>query len=310
MQIIKAVDSLIASPGSILTYTIQVKNLDNYDHENVLVKDGIPLYTTYVQGSADNNGVYSSTYNQIEWEIDRLKAGTTIELSYETQIDADTPDLTEIRNTAKISLPIIVYSNLVITKVKVEAKPKLEIIKQVDKATAFAADTLHYTLTVSNNGDAKAYGVEVFDNIPEFTSYLLGSATNGTYDANFNRIDWYIQYLWPGESVDLNFSAIIDSDTPVHTVITNIGTIIQESGNISDTVETTIILPPAPKLNIIKEVDKSTAYAGDTLSYTLTASNTGDVAAENIELVDNIPEFTAYIPVSYTHLTLPTSDLV
>jgi len=204
LKIVKAVDSAIAAPGSILTYTIRVKNDGEKDVENVLVKDGVPIYTTYVQGSATHNGVYSSTYNKIAWEIDLLGAGTTIEVSYKVQIDPGTPNLTLIRNTAKIALPEIIYSNLVITKVKIEAKPKLEIIKQVDK-------------------------------------YLLGSMSGGTYDADFNRLRWYIQYLWPGESVDLSFSAVIDSDAPGHAQITNIGTIIQENGDISDTVKTTVL---------------------------------------------------------------------
>jgi len=300
LKIVKAVDSAIAAPGSILTYTIRVKNDGEKDVENVLVKDGVPIYTTYVQGSATHNGVYSSTYNKIAWEIDLLGAGTTIEVSYKVQIDPGTPNLTLIRNTAKIALPEIIYSNLVITKVKIEAKPKLEIIKQVDKTTAFAADTLHYKLTVSNNGEAKAYGVEIIDYIPEFTSYLLGSMSGGTYDADFNRLRWYIQYLWPGESVDLSFSAVIDSDAPGHAQITNIGTIIQENGDISDTVKTTVLPSPAPKLSIIKEVDKSTAYAGDTLTYTLRADNTGDADDNSVSITDKIPQNSYYVDGSVT----------
>ncbi|MCP4703996.1 MAG: DUF11 domain-containing protein, partial [candidate division Zixibacteria bacterium] len=181
MQIVKSVDSTIAGPGSILTYTILVKNLDSSDVENVLVEDGIPVHTIYVQGSASNNGVYSSTYNKIEWEIALLAAGTEVEFSYQAQIDPGTPIWTEIRNTAKISLPGIFYSNVVITKVRVLPKPKLQIIKQVDKAIAFAGDTLNYTLTISNIGGARADFTDIVDDIPEYSTYILGSAVDGTY---------------------------------------------------------------------------------------------------------------------------------
>jgi len=96
----------------------------------------------------------------------------------------------------------------------------------------------------------------------------------------------------------LEFLAEINSGIPAQTIIMNIGSINIYDKVISDTVNTVVLFPPKPILEIAKEVDLASAFAGDTLEYTLTIINTGDLAAKDVEINDNIPEFTTFIPGS------------
>jgi len=55
-------------------------------------------------------------------------------------------------------------------------------------------------------------------------------------------------------------------------------------------------------------VDKLSAFAGDTLEYALTVSNSGTAPAVSVEINDTIPEFTAYIIAA--PLMLPTIPII
>ena len=50
---------------------------------------------------------------------------------------------------------------------------------------------------------------------------------------------------------------------------------------------------PAPAYDVIKTVDKTTAKPGDTVKYTITAKNTGNVNLNNVKITDKLPDYYA-----------------
>ncbi|WP_270344244.1 DUF11 domain-containing protein, partial [Bacillus mobilis] len=53
-------------------------------------------------------------------------------------------------------------------------------------------------------------------------------------------------------------------------------------------------------LSSTKSVDKTTANVGDTLTYTVTLTNTGSVSADNVFFLDPIPNGTTFVANSFT----------
>jgi len=108
-------------------------------------------------------------------------------------------------------------------------------------------DTLRYRITISNTGTADQDnnpGDEFEDFIPEYTTYVPGSATatSGSIDYNTgeNKITWDGQI--PSESsVILEFDVTVNSSLDNGTIITNQGTIYWDSNEdgTNDAVELT-----------------------------------------------------------------------
>ncbi|MCP4583450.1 MAG: DUF11 domain-containing protein, partial [candidate division Zixibacteria bacterium] len=294
LHIEKRVDEAMAYAGDTLLYTLIVSNFGATVAENVDVEDYIPAYMTYVPGSSFGSS-YNSSSELLTWTVDYIEAGNPVYLSFRAVIDKDTPDHTEIINTGTIVLPDGNKSDDVKTTVLPSPTSNLTIIKRVDLATAFAGDTLTYTLSISNIGEETARNIKLEDSIPDYTVYVTGSATNATYDDTNDLLNWSIDILEPGITVGRSFRAVTDSDTPIQTEIVNIGTIILPDGNKSDDARTTILPTPAPILDIEKSVDLATAFAGDTLTYTLVVSNLGDANASVVDVEDYMPSYTTYI---------------
>jgi uncharacterized repeat protein (TIGR01451 family) len=66
----------------------------------------------------------------------------------------------------------------------------------------------------------------------------------------------------------------------------------------------------APVLSVIKTVDKPLANPSDTLSYTVTVSNSGNTPATYVELVDTLPAGLTFADTSFIDTTINTWDLV
>jgi len=83
----KSVDQTQAYPGNILTYTITYKNVGNKEAKEAIIEDKIPSQTTYLLGSATNNGNYDSTNNKIIWNIGNLQPGQSGSLSFKVKVE-------------------------------------------------------------------------------------------------------------------------------------------------------------------------------------------------------------------------------
>ena len=60
----------------------------------------------------------------------------------------------------------------------------------------------------------------------------------------------------------------------------------------SNEVSLTVV---SPKLGVVKSVDKAFAVKGETLTYTITFTNEGNIPIEDIYFTDNIPQGTTFV---------------
>ena len=263
----KEVNTSEAKAGDTLTYTITLTNSGNATG-TVTVTDEIPAGTTLVEKSITNNGVESN--GTITWTDVEVKAGKTAEVSFKVTINSDTK--TSVTNKA------VIDGNKPTEEVETKVA-NITGVKSVDKSTAKVGDTLTYTikLTNSGNGDGK---VTVTDEIPTGTTLVADSITaNGSYNEENKTITWTDVKVEAGKTAEVSFKATINSDTK--TSVTNKAVI--DGNKPTEEVETKVA-----NITGVKSVDKSTAKVGDTLTYTIKLTNSGNGDGK-VTVTDEIP---------------------
>ena len=263
----KEVNTSEAKVGDTLTYTITLTNSGNATG-TVTVTDEIPAGTTLVEKSITNNGVESNGI--ITWTDVEVKAGDTVEVSFKVTINSDTK--TSVTNKA------VIDGN----KPTEEVETRIANItgaKSVDKSTAKVGDTLTYTIILTNSGNADGT-VTVTDEIPTGTTLVADSITaNGSYNEENKTITWTDVKVEAGKTAEVSFKVTINNDTK--TSVTNKAVI--DGNKPTEEVETRIA-----NITGAKSVDKSTAKVGDTLTYTITLTNSGN-ADGKVTVTDEIP---------------------
>ncbi|MBE2900270.1 hypothetical protein DNK57_05545 [Methanothermobacter thermautotrophicus] len=162
----------------------------------------------------------------------------------------------------------------------------LEIRKNATRQSPNYGETITYTVLVRNNGPDSAVNVVVEDKLPAGVEYLSHTTSRGIYDQNAGL--WSIGSLNPYEMVTLNITVRINAT----------GTIINYANVTSNTADTNttnnnnsfaLEIPKASDLAVIKTVDRSSPYNGETITYTVLVRNNGPDSAVNVVVEDRLP---------------------
>ena len=259
----KSVDKSTAKVGDTLTYTIKLTNSGNGDGK-VTVTDEIPTGTRIKD---ENTTGYNKETNTMTWSNVEVKAGKSVELTLEVVVKDDTTDT--VKNVAKID------------NKEIPEKPETKVAnitgtKTVDKTEAKVGDTLTYTITLTNNGNADGT-VTVTDEIPTGTR-IKDENTTG-YNKETNTMTWSNVEVKAGKSVELTLEVVVKDDTT--DTVKNVAKI--DNKEIPEKPETKVA-----NITGTKTVDKTEAKVGDTLTYTITLTNNGN-ADGTVTVTDEIP---------------------
>ncbi|MEG1615286.1 MAG: DUF11 domain-containing protein, partial [Oscillospiraceae bacterium] len=167
------------------------------------------------------------------------------------------------------------------------------VIKSVTPPFAQFGDTLTYTVTLHNTGNVPANNVVVTDIIPAGTTYVAGSVTaTAPFTGDPTTAITLLNPIPAGGTVTITFKVKLgNSAPPVNPASPNGVTAAGTSNTVATPVSTA-------HLNIVKAADKTIAYIGDTITYNLAITNTGNVPADNVVITDPIPSGTVLVPGS------------
>jgi uncharacterized repeat protein (TIGR01451 family) len=171
--------------------------------------------------------------------------------------------------------------------------PVLQIVKTPDGATINAGQTAEFTIVLTNQGPGTATGVAINDALPAgFTWSVSQQPAQGTCQVNGGTtLVCTIGSLAQGASVTVKVSAPTSQQAcgPINNT-TNGGAIgsATNAASVSDPGTITCQFLP-PDLHIVKTPDNGTYQLGDTVSFTIVVSNTGQGPSTNTQVTDNLP---------------------
>lgn len=234
------------------------------------------------------------------------------------------------------------------TQLRIESAPAFRLDKvssyiSGDPAVLLAGETLRYTITAQNIGTDHATGVELSDQIPANTAYVAGSTLlNGVAIADSGGASPLADGILlnaPGDTTPgvmnaatadnvatLVFDVVVDPNVGDGTIISNQAFLDAVDYGIadepSDDPRTPVVDDPtmdivgnfpllfATKSAALEDDQQSQGIVdpGDVLRYTITIYNNGAIPATLVELFDNVPANTTYVPDTTTLNGLAVPD--
>ena len=271
LEIHKTVDKKSVKIGDTLTYTISVKN--NGDKvAKAIIYDNVPEGTVLL--NKDNNE--DENTKKLTWRV-TVEPGETENVEFTVRVKAE-------KGTIK---------NSAIVNGKTTNETETGIInitgkKEVNATEAKVGDTLTYTITLTNNGNADGT-VTVTDEIPTGTR-IKDENTTG-YNKETNTMTWSnVEVKANGGTATLTLEVVVKDDT-IDTV-KNVAKI--DNKEIPEKPETKVA-----NITGTKTVDKTEAKVGDTLTYTITLTNSGN-ADGTVTVTDEVPTGTTLVADSIT----------
>ena len=170
---------------------------------------------------------------------------------------------------------------------KIGATTDLALTKTADRDVLVTGDLIHYTITIINHGPETALNVILEDLIPP-------EITNPMYSLDQGSLDYWpgtltLGDMQPGQVITVVIQGVFDGSTLGPVVNTASVTSHSEDSNPVNNSDTVIIpVNRAASLVIEKTPDTDPAVIGERLTFTISVTNNGPDAAENVILYDMV----------------------
>ncbi len=163
-----------------------------------------------------------------------------------------------------------------------------------------------FTITVINNGPTTVSKIQITDPTPN--GFTAGTPTTGTYNTTTGI--WTINNLKKGTTATITFTITNIPSSMAGTNITNTATTTWPEYSGTNSIPNSTIYVKEANVAITQTTSSSPINVGNTMTYTVTATNNGPDTATNIVIDDTIPTgFTATPSIgTYTNgvWTIPT----
>ncbi|PEY75065.1 beta strand repeat-containing protein [Bacillus thuringiensis] len=301
---------------TIIPYTISIINNGNIQVENIIVTDIIPANTSFIENSVIVNGNARPNDNPLNGiQIDNIPPNTTATILFQVRVTS-IPQTNPISNTSTIEYEYTVPDRPPITETIISSAAATEINhanlnsnKAVDLAFATVGDTLTYTITLNQTGNVATNDVIIQDIIPQGTTFIENSViVNGEALPGVNPVSGIpIGTIIVGGDAIVSFQVTVTSiPTPNelnNKAITTFNYIVNPNNvPVTNTTTTNTVTTTVQNDNVIaiKSVDVTNALPGQTLTYTITITNSGNVTIEDLLAIDTVPIDTTFVADSVT----------
>lgn len=271
------VDEITANVGDIVRFNISITYNKIVSHgiklKWITVIDTLPLYLEYAYNATFTETDISSDGKTITWDLEGVEIfdGESFYLEFDVNVTGIGTHINNVYVKALETCPNIWrYAEANATVNVGQQYPMICISKEADVSTANAGDTVTYTYTVTNIGNCNLTNVSVTDDqglVP-----ICRSSDNGN---NILELD---------ETWIYNATAVLFGD------VTNIGNVTAEDefGNIVYDEDNATVDVIISEIHIEKDVNKSTIYPGESITYTYYVDNTGNFNLTNVSVVDDV----------------------
>ncbi|MDT0558503.1 gliding motility-associated C-terminal domain-containing protein [Ichthyenterobacterium sp. W332] len=302
-------NDIMPNVGDEITFQITVTNAGPDEATGVEVTDLLPPGFDFILFSAT-----SGTYNETTglWIVGDIASGDSQSLFIDVLINEPTGTPGEYFNVAEVTGSDIMDPNSEPNNddgdqseddedgILVETQTAdLSLNKSVNNVDANVGDVVTFTLQINNAGANTATGVAVQDILPIGFSNITNISNGGILTGSI--IDWTGLTI-PLTGLILTYEATVNMPTLDEGEYVNVAEITasdqfdpnsepnNDDGDQSeDDEDSASINTPTTDIEVTKSVDNPNPTIGDQVTFTITASNLGNLDATSVEIRDNLP---------------------
>ncbi|QJD83016.1 DUF11 domain-containing protein [Cohnella herbarum] len=294
--------------GNVVTYVVNVMNAGDLPITAVLT-DPLPLGSSLVANSVTVNGVSIIGVSPVVGiPLGTLSVGMSSVVTFQVHVDAVPPggnlinqSTVDFTFTPPGHLPIqgsMLSNQVIIPVLNPIFMPIVNVVKSSNETEAIVGETITYRITVTNNSVLPIQNTLLTDSIGPGAAFVPGSVQiNNIPDLNANpETGIVLGILDVGVSVIVTFQyTIVSLPTPPFIVNTaNIAFNFQNSHfNQPSNPVTVEVLQPV--ITLLKRAGLDSVSVGQTLNYSVTVTNTGNIAA-NTTVRDPLNAYSSFVP--------------
>ena len=275
LEIIKTVDNDSPNYGSLVKWTVTVRNNGPDAASGVRVSDVLPVGLVF-QSSSASVGSYANGV----WDIGNLAKGKSVTLSIVCKINKTG----SIKNVASVSgneFDVDLTNNKDAASVKVAKAADLSVVKSVNNSAPNYGGLVKWTVTVRNNGPDAATGVVLSDVLP--AGLVVKSASGNFVDGK-----WVIGSLASGKSQSFEVVTLVNKTGSLTNKVSVSGNEYDYNSN-NNNASKSIKVPKAADLSVIKSVNETSPNYLSLVKWTVTVRNNGPDAASGVRVSDVLP---------------------
>jgi len=288
-----------APADSDVAYTVQVINAGP-DDADVTLTDNIPVGMTFVSLQQTGGATMSCTDpgagngGTITCTNASMIAGTTADFTITLHIAPQTPPDTTFTNIATVATAGFDPNDENNSSAAATTVPSNDADVGVQKTgpnVAAPGADVSYSITVVNGGPGDATSVQFTDTLPGTMTFVSLTQDSGpTFGCSTGQtVICSIGTLTVGTAATFTLTANIPGGTPAGTSFNNTVSVESDVDPDSDNNSSSAFLTVSNAELAVTKSGPGTATAGQTISYTITATNNGPDTAVNVLLTDILP---------------------
>jgi uncharacterized repeat protein (TIGR01451 family) len=177
----------------------------------------------------------------------------------------------------------------------------IAVTKTVDNANPNFMGTVNFTVNVTNNGPDGATGVAVDDLLPSGFSFLSAVVSHGSYNSTTGL--WSVGDLVDGASATLTLVAQVLGHNETLTNTANGSSDMYDWDMSNNAASASVDVPPAVDIGVDKRVSNDHPSVGDTVTWTIFATNYGPDDATGVSIFDLLPAGVTFVSAGATQGT-------